>query len=213
MTGQEKAGLSPGARVIVYMNGKQIEETVFEKRQDQIVLQPLVYERNGFSVGRMACLTQMLGDQCLFAMLRCEERRGSGRERKDLFRIIPGTLLYIWPELHRLVMYTWTPLKVFAPYQPDKVLLEDEVFLFALSETEVSLLVGKPIPTGAFADCTLPLDGEPLTTRVVLTRCEDVDGGAGYRAHFILIDQTLRPRLREFLFNERARRLQAARVK
>ena len=194
------------------MNGRRIEAQILEKRRDQIILQPLSDDRDNASVGRLACLTQILPDQFLFAMVRHEESKGRGRERQDLFRLIPGTLLYIWPELHKLAMYAWVPLRVFAPGQPDKVLLEDEVFLFALSETEVSLIVGKRLPVGAFADCTLSLDHESLMTRVVLTRCEDLDGGAGYRTHFILIDQTLRPRLREFLFNERARRLQAVKA-
>ncbi|MEA5058897.1 MAG: hypothetical protein VB049_02500 [Candidatus Pelethousia sp.] len=207
---QEKAELVPGSKVILFMNGKRMEQQVLEKRRDQIVLSPITNSREETPSGSSACLVQEMADQRMFfVMLRHEERKGRGAVRLDCFRLVPGTNLYIWPELHKLAMYTWSPLHVFAPYRPDQTLLEDQALLFALSETEVSIMVDRHLPMGAFADCMLPLDEGMLVARAILTRCEDLDGGAGYRAHFFLIDQTLRPKLRDFLLNERVRRLQA----
>lgn len=207
----EKLELARGARVFVYMGGRCQEQQVLERRQNRILLGSLGDGRETPCYGQPACLIQGLADQrTLLVMLRFEDSKGRGLGRQDMFRLIPGTLQYIWPELNRLPMYDWSPLRVFAPFQLQEALLEDQAFLFSLSETEASLMVVKPLPVGAFADCTLPLGAEQLTARAVLARCEDLDGGACYRAHFTLIDQTLRPRLREFLLSEQARRLQAA---
>ena len=137
------------------------------------------------------------------------ERRGRDEEARDVFHMIPSSRMVIWPELNRLPMYVWCQTKVFIPHQPSKVLLEDKTFLFSLAETEICVMVGRQIPIGAFAECTLPLDEEEITAAAVLSRCENLDNGAFYRAQFTLMDKALGPRLREFLLHERARRMQS----
>ncbi|MEA4969068.1 MAG: hypothetical protein VB051_00905 [Candidatus Pelethousia sp.] len=207
----EKTELSVGALVSLFVNGKRLSKEILERRAEHLLLGALEESWEVPFHHQTACLVQMLPDQrILFAVLRYEEGRGRGLGRRDLFRLIPGGSMYIWSGLNKMAMHEWCPLKVYDPYLTEEVLLEDQAFLFALSETEASMMVHKPLPLGAFADCTFVLDEKPLVMRAVLARCEDLDGGAGYRAHFMLIDPQLQPLLREFLLEEQARRLQAA---
>lgn len=207
----EKAELATGAVVSLFANGKRLGKEILERRPEHLLLGALEESWEPPFHHQTACLVQTLPDQrILFAVLRYEEGRGRGLMRQDLFRLIPGGSMYIWPGLSKMAMHEWCPLKVYDPYLPEKALLEDQAFLFALSESEASMMVHKPLPLGAFADCTFILDEEPLVMRAVLARCEDLDGGAGYRAHFMLIDPQLRSPLREYLLDEQARRLQAA---
>lgn len=201
--------LAPGAAVSLYVNGARWKGDVLELRGNILLLSLPAGKRGTLAYGQTACLVQMLPEeQILFFMLRYVECRGRGMEMKDVFQLVPGTRMVIWPELHRLPMYSWCRLKVFTPHQPGKTLLEDQAFLFALSEGEASMMVGRPLPLGAFAECALPLADETVTAAGVLMRCENLDNGACYRAHFMLIDKTLRLRLRDFLLTERARRMQ-----
>ncbi len=205
-----KTELAAGAVVSLFVNGKRLEKEILERRPEHLLLGALEESWQPPFHHQTACLVQILPDErTLFAVLRYEEGRGRGLGRQDLFRLIPGGSMYIWPGLNQMAMHEWCSLKVYDPYLPEKVLLEDQAFLYALSESEASMMVHKPLPQGAFADCSFALGEKELVIRAVLARCEDLDGGAGYRAHFMLIDPQLQPLLHEFLLNEQARRLQA----
>lgn len=206
-----KDELAAGSLVSLYVNGKRHEKEILERRPDHLLLGALGDAGEPPLYQQAACLVQSLSDErTLLAVMRFEEGRGRGRGRQDLFRLIPGGYMYLWPGLNSLAMHHWVPLQVYAPHEPSQILLDDLAFLFALTETQASMMIPIPLPPGSFAECSFPLGGEQLSLRTVLTRCEDLDGGAGYRGHFMLIDQWLRPKLREFLLDEQAKRLQAA---
>lgn len=207
----EGGELAVGAQVALYMNGKRMEKQILERGRGKLLLGALGPDSEKPLYFQPACVAQTLADErILFLLLRYEGGTGKGLSRKDMFHESPGGPLYIWPELHRLAMHHWLAVRVFDIYQPERVVLEDQGFLYALSETEASIIMSKPIVQGAFAECSLPLPELKEPVKVVLTRCEDLDDGAGYRAHFTVIDPSMRPRLREFMLTERARRLQAA---
>lgn len=210
----EKGELAIGAEVLLYMNGRRMKKQILESTRNGLLLASLDENPERPPFFQPACLVQDRMDQrILFQLLRFEEGAGRGLQRQDRFRLGPGGPLYIWPEMYRLAMHHWSSLQVFDPYQPDKVLLDDQGLLFNLSETEAGIIVGKPLPRGAFAQCSLPLSETPVMVSAVLTRCEDLHDGTGYRARFMIIDPSLRPRLRDFLLDEQAGRLLAASVR